>query len=120
MRLAGAAVVLGSLILVLGFGLGVDTPISATVAGRSYACADVIGPAYLVSGQLSAGRASADGSTAAERRSADRVDAACAPLETGARWAVWGGLAVGGLLLLAGWTAFRERDHELVLRAAAA
>lgn len=107
--------VMGSVMLVLGFCLAVETPISATVAGHSYACADVVGPAYLVSGQP-ADRGATAGLTAGERRLRARVDAACAPLETGARWVVWGGMAVGGLLLLTGWTAFRERDREPALR----
>lgn len=114
MRWARAAVVLGSVLLVLGFCLAVETPISATVAGRSYSCTDVIGPGSLVSGQPRQGAAD-DRLGPGERRLAARVTAACAPLETGARWVVWCGLTAGGLLLLTGWTAVRERDHGLVL-----
>ena len=106
--------VLGSLLLVLGFCLGVETPISATVARHSYACVDVIGPGSLVSGEPRPGVA-AEPLGPGERRLAARVETACSPLETGARWVVWGGITLGGLLLLTGWTALRERDRGLVL-----
>lgn len=98
---------LGLLLLLGGFCLGVDTPISVDVAGQTHACADVIGPATLVSGQPR--DSGSDSRPPAERRLAVRVDAACAPLERRARAAVWGAFGLGALLLLTGWTVLRER-----------
>jgi hypothetical protein len=51
-------------------------------------------------------------STPAERRLDARRRAGCAPLERATRWAVWGGLGLGALVLLAGWTVLREREHD--------
>lgn len=102
--------VLGSLLLVVGFGVGTDTPGSATVAGQSYACADVIPASLLVSGQPTDGPGA---STPAERRLDARVRAACAPVERATRWAVWGGIGLGAVVLLAGWTVLREREPDL-------
>jgi len=94
---AKLAVVAGSLLVLVGFCVGVETPISTTVGGDRYACADVISPSILVAG--------APG-TAVPARAA----AGCAPLETAARWLVWGVIALGGLVLLVGWTVLREHD----------
>ena len=113
MTWAKVAVALGSSLLVLGFCLGVDTPISTTVAGQSYACADVITSGMLVSGQSTSDDTAPDTRTPADRRLDARVEAGCGPLERGAQWAVWGSLGLGGLVLLAGWTALREREHDL-------
>jgi hypothetical protein len=105
-------VVLGLVVLVAAFCLGVDTPISATVAGQSHHCADAIPAGLLVSSQAAAGAPTApDLRTPAERRLDARVAAACDPLQQRARWAVWGGLGLGGLVLLAGWTVVREREY---------
>ena len=118
MRWARVAVAIGSLLLVVGFCLGVDTPTSATVAGHSHDCADVIPTGLLVSGLATSGDPGADTRTPAERRLAARVTTACKPLEQRARWAVWGGIGLGGLLLLGGWTVVRERelDEEMPAR----
>jgi hypothetical protein len=102
-RWARSAVGLGLLLLVAAFCFGVDTPIAVTVAGQSYRCGDVIPAGMLVSGQSGSSRATVDA----------RVAAACGPLEQRARWAVWGGLGLGALVLLAGWTVLSEREHEL-------
>jgi heme A synthase len=108
---AKSAVGLGLVVLVAAFCFGVDTPISATVAGRSYHCADVIPAGLLVSGQaVGGGPGAPDLRPPAERRLDARVAAACDPLQQRARWAVWGGLGLGGLVVLVGWTAVRERD----------
>jgi hypothetical protein len=97
--------------LLVGFCLGVDTPVSATVAGQVHHCDDVIPPGMLVSGQPTG----PDTRTHQERRLAAQVRAACRPVERRAEWAVWGALGLGGLVLLAGWTAVREREHEAEL-----
>lgn len=110
MRWARVAVGIGLLLLVLGFGFGTDTPISTRVAGHSYDCGDVIPTGWLVSG-LAAG-SGADTRTPAERRLDERILDRCAPLQRNAQWAIWGGLGVGALLLLTGWTALREREHD--------
>lgn len=115
MRWAKAAVALGFLLLVLGFGLGTDASISTTVAGQHHRCASVIPMGWLASGQPTSTRKVPDTRTPAERRLDARVAAACDPLERGARWAVWGGLGLGGLVLLAGWTALRERELDELL-----
>jgi hypothetical protein len=112
MRSARVAVVLGLLLLGLGFYVGIETPISTTVAGQSYDCSDVIPARLLVSGQPTSREAGPDTRTPAERRLDARISAGCDPLERGAQWAVWGGLGLGGLLLLTGWTALREREHD--------
>lgn len=110
MRLARIAVALGSLVVVIGFCLGVDTPISTTVDGQTYQCADVIPAGMLVSGQSTS--TGPDLRTVAERRRDAAVDAACRPLLRRAQWAVWSGIGLGGLVLLAGWTVLREREHD--------
>lgn len=111
MRWEKVALALGMLLLVLGFCLGVDTPISTTVAGRSHACDDVITAGMLVSGLPTAGRSVSEERTSQQRLDA-RVREQCAPLQRSAGWAIWGGLALGGLLLTTGWTALREREHH--------
>ena len=95
------AVAVGSLLILLGFCVGVETPISTTVAGEHYSCASVISPSVLVAG--------APG-TALPARAAAR----CAPLESTAEWLVWGVIGLGGLVLLAGWTVLRERDLDRI------
>jgi hypothetical protein len=78
MRWARVAVALGSLLVVVGFCMGVDTPISTTVAGETYQCGDVIPAGMLVSGQPTS--IGPDLRTVAERRRDAAVDAACRPL----------------------------------------
>jgi hypothetical protein len=112
---ARAGVVVGGVLIVLGFCLGVDTPISTTVAGQSYHCADVITPGMLVSGQSNA--SGPDLRTPAEHRLSAQIEAACSPLEQRAEWAVWGSIALGGLVVLAGWTALREHEHDVEVAA---
>jgi len=106
------SVVLGLLLLASGFYLATDTPISTKVDGQLYHCADVLGPDSLVSGLPDTQEASPDGRTPEERRLDVRIAAACSTLERGAQWAVWGGIGLGGLALLTGWTALREREHD--------
>lgn len=109
MRSAKVAVTLGCLLVVIGFCLGVETPISATVAGGTYRCPDVIAPQLLVSGQSTT--TGPDVRTVAERRRDAAVADACRPLVRRAQWAVWGGIGLGGVVLLAGWTVLREREQ---------
>jgi hypothetical protein len=109
---AKVAVMLGSLLLVVGFCLGTDTPGSTTVAGQSYACADVIPASLLVPGQPTEGHVFR---TPAERLLDARRRAGCAPVERAARWAVWAGLGLGALVLLTGWTTLREREHDALV-----
>lgn len=106
------SVVLGLLLLASGFCLATDTPISAKVDGQRYHCADVLDPGSLVSGRAESQEASLDGRTPEVRRHRVRIAAACSPLERGAQWAVWGGIGLGGLVLVTGWTALREREHD--------
>jgi len=87
--------------MLVGFCVGVQTPISTTVGGTRYACADVISPSVLVAG--------APGTALPAR-----VASQCAPLETTAAWLVWGAVGLGGLALLAGWTVLRERDLDRI------
>ena len=110
--------VLGSLLVVAGFCLGVDTPISATVAGQVHHCRNVITSGMLVSGQSTSG--GPDARTPGARRLDARVHAACSPLERRAEWAVWGGIGLGVLLILGGWTVLREREHRPELMSATA
>jgi hypothetical protein len=102
---------LGLFLLVLGFGFGTDSPISTTVAGQSHPCANAIPIDWLVSGQPTSTGATAR--TPAERRLDARINAGCEPLARIAQWAAWGGLGLGGLVLLAGWTALREHEEEV-------
>jgi len=106
---ARVAVSLGLFLLVLGFGFGTDSPISTTVAGHSHPCANAIPMDWLVSGQPTSRAATAR--TPAERRLDARIEAGCDPLARIAQWAVWGGLGLGGLVVLTGWTALREHEH---------
>ena len=102
--------VLGCLLLALCFSLATDSPVAARIDGHAYGCEDVIGPGELVSGQPTR-RASVRGKLSpAERRLDARVAAACAPLERAAQVITWSGFALGGLLLLAGWTTQREEE----------
>jgi hypothetical protein len=103
---------MGLLLLVVGFCGGVDTPTSATVAGHSHDCADVIPTGLLVSGLATSEDTGADTRTPAERRLDARVTSACKPLDQRARWAVWTGIGLGALLLLGGWTVVRERELD--------
>jgi hypothetical protein len=98
---AKLAVILGSLLILIGFCLGVDTPISTTVDGAHYACPSVISPSILVAG--------APG-TALPAPAATR----CAPLESAASWLLGGVIVLGGLVLIAGWTVLRERDLDRI------
>jgi hypothetical protein len=107
MRWAKVAVALGSLLTVVGFCLGTDTPISTTVAGQSYGCHDVITSTMLVSGQPVGRSSVSDGRPPAERR---LIEARCESLEHRAAWVVWGAMGAGVVILLIGWTALRERD----------
>jgi hypothetical protein len=114
MTKAKVAVVLGLLLLALGYTLGttLSTAGSVTVAGESHVCGGGFPARWLDSGQGSPGP---DTRTAAERSLDAAVAKACAPRETRSRWLLWGTLGLGGLLLLSGWTVARElrvRDEE--------
>ena len=101
MNRAKVAVLVGSLLILIGFCVGVETPISTSVDGARYACNNVISPSILVAGTPG---------TALPARAAAR----CAPLETTAAWLVWGSIGLGGLVVLAGWTVLRERELDRI------
>lgn len=103
MRWARAVVALGSVLLVLGFGLAV-TPVPVVLDGQEQPCDLVLDPGTLA-GQASHPETS---TTAVERRRAARLDAACAPVERRAAWRAWGSLGLGALALLVGSAAVRE------------
>ena len=103
---------LGSLVVVLSFCVGTDTPISTTVAHQSYGCGDVISSKMLVSGQPTNSTAGL-GSTPAERRVDALVHARCHRLHDRASWAVWGAMGIAGLILLTGWTVLREHGQQV-------
>jgi hypothetical protein len=115
MRWAKIAVVLGSLLVVAAFCFGTSAPFTTTVAGDTYRCGEVIGSNWLVSGQPVI--KGPDNRTTAERRLHARIGSGCAPLEQAARWLFWSGIVLGGLALLTGWTALREREHDEVVAA---
>ena len=100
---------LGLLLLGLGFALGTGgIPISTANAGQSPHCANVIPTGWLVSGEPKV----PDTRTPGQRRLDARMRAKCHPAEVRARWEVWGVLGLGALILLTGWTALREREHD--------
>jgi hypothetical protein len=105
------AVVLGLLLLAVGFFLATENTIHTKVDGRTHSCGGVFGPGFLASGQARK-EVHPDGLTPAERRRDARIVAACSPLVRRAQWVVWGGMGLGGLALLTGWTALREREHD--------
>ena len=107
---------LGCLLLLLCFGTATETSISVREAGRSYACADVIDPGDLVSGTPAGPPSAAAVRTPAERRLGVRLSEACAPLEQRAQLLTWSGLALGGLLVMAGWTALRDEEGSEPVR----
>jgi hypothetical protein len=95
--------VVGGLVLVLaGFGLGVE-PSSVTVDGHTYSCGSAIPQSWLMAG-AEPGQPERH-ATARERRQA----AACDAATRGRDVSTLGMLALGSLLALVGWTALRER-----------
>ncbi len=98
---------LGAVLLVLGFGLAV-TPTPVTVGGATQRCDPVLDLGALV-GDRRDPVASPAALTAADRRQA-RAAVACLRAEQRAGWASWGGLSLGALLLLVGWTASRKNE----------
>jgi len=111
MKWPKVAVVLGLLLLAVGFYVATENTIHTKVDGRTQSCGGVLDPGSLASGQPREDISSND-LTPAERRLDARIVAACSPLVRRAQWVVWGGIAVGGLLVLTGWTALREREHD--------
>ena len=111
MRWPKVALVLGLLLLAVGFFLATENTIHTKVDGRTQSCGGVFDPGSLASGQPREDLSS-DDLTPAERRLDARIVAACSPLVRRAQWVVWGGMGLGGLALLTGWTALREREHD--------
>jgi len=95
----------GWVLVVSGFCVGVQ-PTAASSHGREYGCAAVIPTSWLVAGAPSSSPISSDSSRGDQRRAA----AACHSPVVRAQLSTWGMLGVGGLVVLAGATALRERE----------
>jgi hypothetical protein len=104
---------LGALLLLGGFYVGTESPVTKTVSisGESHTCAFGIGPSLLV-GDVGTSATPAPAPTRAERRDAAALRAACGGFEQRTAWAVWTSLGLGGVLLLAGFGGVREREAD--------
>jgi hypothetical protein len=97
MSWAKTTLLLGVVLLVLGFAVGVE-PSSTTVAGHTYVCNGAIQSSWLVPGipSPSAG-------DSVQRQ----VSQQCGSLLHPHQWLTWTALALGALAALTGWTAQR-------------
>jgi hypothetical protein len=96
-RWAEAGVVLGLLLLALGFGVGIE-PVSVSAAGQSYDCGSSIPTSWFAGGSP----------TVVVPARSYAVKARCGSALRGDRWLTWGLIGSGSLVALAGWTALRE------------
>jgi hypothetical protein len=105
------AVALGSVLLILGFALGTQ-PTSTSVGNKSYACDSAIPITWLASGTPSETSGPDPAETPRQREVRQRVLAQCQGVVLRTRWLTWGSIGLGGLAVLVGWTALREREHD--------
>ena len=101
----------GLLLLLTGFGLGVEST-SASVNGQAHSCGSPIPQSWL---EPAAGPGPV--SRPATTEQGRRVQSACQDVLGAARVRSWGTLGLGALLFVVGWTALRERDVRVPVAA---
>jgi hypothetical protein len=94
----------GLLLLVAAFGFGTQ-PRSVPVDDQTYDCGAAIAASWLVPGTPDHTLSPGPAATADQRRTA----AACNPVIHQSRVAILAAMGMGGLLVLVGWAAIRER-----------
>jgi hypothetical protein len=101
----------GLMLLLVGFGLGVEDT-ATSVNGQPHSCGRPIPLSWL---DPSAGPGPLSRPVKTEH--GRRVQAACQDTVEQARVRSWGTLGLGGLLFVVGWTALRERDERIPVAA---
>jgi hypothetical protein len=93
------SIAIGALVLLISFAAGTEDMGSVSYHGQTYSCGGVLTFDY----------ASSRGSAAPDERPA-AVVAKCRPLHLMHVAGVWGGIGLGTLAILVGWTVSRERE----------
>jgi hypothetical protein len=91
------SIAIGALVLLVSFAVGTEDVGHVHHRGQAYSCGHVLSFDH----QFSA--ASVEGTPA-------DVQARCGAIHTVDAVGVWGGIGLGALAILVGWTASRERD----------
>ena len=108
---AKVAIALGSVLLILGFVVGTQ-PTSTSVGNQSYACDSAIPITWLASGTPIETFGPDPAETSQQRKIRQQVLAQCQGVVLRTRRLTWGSIGLGGLAVLVGWTALRERAHD--------
>jgi hypothetical protein len=91
-------IAIGALVLLVSFAAGTEDIGSVRHQGETYSCGDVLTFDYGAP------------ETATSDRTPPAVAARCRPIHTLHVAGVWGGVGLGALTMLVGWTALRERE----------